>query len=327
MRELNITKLEEQQRLDKYLLRYLKNTGTGFIYRMIRKKNIILNGKKPKGNELLKEGDIIRLYLAEETIQKFQNDGVQEEFPVSKELKILYEDDQVLAVNKPAGTLSQKAQIQDVSVNEYILGYLIQSGQMTSEDFLHYRPGICNRLDRNTSGLILGAKTLPAARRLSELIQSHDLKKFYLTIVEGELKESGHLKAYLQKDESENKVRVEIEPFEGGELIETAYDPICSTGRETLLKVQLITGRTHQIRSHLAYLGHPVIGDVKYGRKDINEYYKKTYGLKHQLLHAHQIYFPELDGTLHALSGICIEAPLPELFSEIIAGTSLSPDA
>ena len=325
MRELNITKLEEQQRLDKYLLRYLKNTGTGFIYRMFRKKNITLNGKKPKGNELLKEGDVIRLYLAEDTILKFQNDGVQEEFPVSRELKILYEDDQILAVNKPAGMLSQKAQSQDVSVNEYNLGYLIQSGQMTSEDFLRYRPGICNRLDRNTSGLILAAKTLPAARQLSELIQSHDLKKFYLTIVAGDLKESGHVKAYLQKDESENKVRVESHPFEGGDMIETAYEPLSSSRRETLLKVQLITGRTHQIRSHLAYLGHPVIGDGKYGRKDINEYYRKTYGLKHQLLHAHQIYFPELDGSLHALSGTCIEAPLPEMFSEIIAG--ISPDA
>lgn len=324
MRELNITKSEEQQRLDKYLLRYLKNTGTGFIYRMIRKKNITLNGKKPRGNELLKEGDVIRMYLAEDTILRFQDDGMEEQFPVLDSRHILYEDAHILAVNKPAGMLSQKADVKEASINEYLLGYLIQSGQMTREDFLKYRPGICNRLDRNTSGLILGAKTLQAARVLSDLIRGHELEKYYLTIVHGELRESGHVTAYLKKEETGNKVRVEPFPFEGGELIETAYQPIGYNGSVTLLKVRLITGRTHQIRSHLAWLSHPVIGDTKYGRKDINDYYRKTYGLKHQLLHAYQIRFPELTGELGSLSGIWIEAPLPELFSFILNDIGLS---
>lgn len=323
MREIKITKQEGQQRLDKYLLRYLKNTGTGFIYRMMRKKNITLNGKKPKGNELLNEGDVIRLFLSEETILKFQKGGTKEEFPVSDNLKILYEDEQILAMDKPAGMLSQKAGNQDVSINEYLLGYLIDSGQMTEADFLRYRPGICNRLDRNTSGLILGAKTLPAARELTELIKCHNLKKYYLTVVSGELKHSGHVKAYLQKDEDKNKVWVEPQYFEGGEMIETAYEPMASNGRATFLRVQLITGKTHQIRSHLAYLGHPVIGDTKYGSKETNEFYRRTFGLQHQLLHAYQIYFSELKGTLAELSGTCIEAPLPELFTSIITGIGL----
>ena len=319
MRELTITDREARQRLDKYLLRYLKNTGTGFIYRMMRKKNITLNGKKPKGNELLQEGDVIRLFLAEETIRKLQDKASRTEYPVSENFAVIYEDEKILAINKPSGMLSQKAKNEDLSVNEYLLGYLINSGQMSDSDFLRYRPGVCNRLDRNTSGLILAAKTLPAAQQLSALIQSHNLEKYYLTIVSGVLKTSKEVKAYLQKDEKCNKVRVEQNPFEGGERIETAYEPLASNGKETLLKVQLITGRTHQIRSHLAYLGYPVIGDAKYGKKEVNSYYRKTYGLRHQLLHAWHLRFPELEGTLSGLSGMQFEAPLPELFTRILA--------
>lgn len=319
MRELTITDREARQRLDKYLLRYLKNTGTGFIYRMMRKKNITLNGKKTKGNELLQEGDVIRLFFSEETISKLQGESTQEKYPVSEDFRVIYEDNEILAINKPCGMLSQKAKKEDISANEYLLGYLISSGQMSALDFLRYRPGICNRLDRNTSGLILAAKTLPAAQQLSVLIQSHNLEKYYLTIVNGVLKTPKEVKAYLQKDEKCNKVRVEQNPFKGGERIETAYEPLASNGKETLLKVQLITGRTHQIRSHLAYLGYPVIGDTKYGKKEVNDYYRKTYGLKHQLLHAWCIRFPELKGTLSGLSGTQFEAPLPELFTRILA--------
>lgn len=319
MRELTITQKEARQRLDKYLLRYLKNTGTGFIYRMMRKKNITLNGKKPKGNELLQEGDVIRIFLAEETILKFQAGAVEEDYPVSGQFQVVYEDKEILIANKPPGMLSQRAKSEDVSANEYLLGYLISNGQMTGQDFLKYRPGVCNRLDRNTSGLILAAKTLPAAQELGFLLCSHELKKYYLTIVSGVLKEPEEIRAYLWKDEKTNKVKVAHQPFEGGEVIETAYQPLADNGHDTLLRVQLITGRTHQIRSHLAAIGHPIVGDTKYGKPSVNDRYRRHYGLKHQLLHAYEIYFPELEGTLLKVSGRKIQAPLPELFSKIIA--------
>lgn len=315
---MRITSQEEAQRLDKYLNRYLSGAGTGFLYKMLRKKNITLNGKKAKGNESLRAGDVICLYLAEETIEKFCGSRATEFFPTSEKLKIVYEDENIIAVNKPSGMLSQKAGADDVSANEFLLGYLIESRKIRPEDFGVYRPGVCNRLDRNTSGLLLAAKTLPAARQLSALIASHELEKYYLTVVDGRLEESGHVTAYLQKDEKCNKVRVEKEPFEDGELIETAYEPLAYGRDVTFLKVRLITGRTHQIRSHLAYLGHPVVGDGKYGNGRINRYYRDVYGLNHQLLHAWKMKFPKVDGPLCQISELQIEAPLPELFSKIL---------
>lgn len=318
MRELMITDRESGQRLDKYLLRYLNTCGTGFIYRMMRKKNITLNGKKPKGNELLIQGDVVRLFLSEDTIRNFQSGQEQMVYPVSEQFEVLYEDEAILAANKPAGMLSQKARPTDCSINEYLLGYLISTGQRTNQDFLQYRPGICNRLDRNTSGLILAAKTLPAAQQLSALIQSREIEKYYLTIVSGVLKEGQSVDAYLKKDEISNKVRVESYDFAGSDRIETAYEPLATNGVDTLLKVQLITGRTHQIRSHLAYLGHPVVGDAKYGNKAVNERYKKQYGLNHQLLHAFRVIFPKLDQALQNVSCLQIEAPLPKHFLKIL---------
>ncbi len=324
MREIEIKKEETKQRLDKYLIRYLKNAGSGFIYRMLRKKNITLNGKKSKGNERLKEGDIIHMYLADETILKFQQEGGTEYFPVSDDLKIIFENDQILAADKPAGMFSQKAAPTDVSANEYILGYLMKSGHMTTDDFSSFRPGICNRLDRNTSGLLLAAKTLPAARFLSEMIKSHSLKKYYLTIVHGFMEASDCVTAYIQKDPHTNKVKVESFWFEGSQKIETAYEPLDFHNNLTFLRVRLITGKTHQIRSHLAFLGHPVIGDTKYGCKKGNEYYQRTYGLRHQLLQAHQICFPEQGQVPADLSGICIEAPLPSLFTRILTDNGMA---
>lgn len=324
MRELKITKNEENQRLDKYLNRYLKEAGTGFLYKMMRKKNILLNGRKPKGSELLKEGDEIRLYLSEETIQKFQGDPEPEaDFPVSRALAVLYEDSQIALLNKPAGMLSQKAKPRDLSANEYFLGHLLKEEGFHAGDFRQYRPGVCNRLDRNTSGILLAAKTLPAAQQAAKLLRSRELEKYYWTIVCGSVKKGAHVSAYLRKDERTNRVEVREEPFEGAKGIETAYEPLAENGRATLLRIHLITGKTHQIRSHLAWIGHPVIGDEKYGSPKDNRRYREAYGLEHQLLHARELRFPELDGALGSLSGRRIQAPLPPEFQRIAKGEGL----
>lgn len=319
MREIKITSQEASQRFDKFLNRYLKLAGNGFLHKMLRKKNITLNDKKAEGKEILVTGDTVKLFLAEETIKKFQ--GAAEDadhYPVSKKLKVLYEDKAVLILNKPCGMLSQQAKPEDLSANEYMLGYLLSTGQLTTEDFGRYRPGICNRLDRNTSGLLLAAKTLPAAQQLSELLKSRNLAKYYLTVVAGVLSESSHLKGYLQKDEKCNKVSISMEYREDADLIETSYEPLSNNGRFTLLKVHLITGRTHQIRSHLAYTGHPVVGDAKYGFQKINQYFKTKYQLTNQLLHAWQITFPADAACPGHLAGKTTEAPLPEQFQTIL---------
>ncbi len=176
MRQLTVHKNDENQRLDKYLKKYLKEAPGSFIYKMLRKKNIVLNGKKADGTEKLSAGDEIKLFFAEDTLQKFTGEAVKSEmprFPVMKNMEILFEDEDILILNKPAGELSQKAETKDVSMNEYALGYLQKTGAITEESLKVFKPSVCNRLDRNTSGILIVAKTYQAAREFGEALQKH----------------------------------------------------------------------------------------------------------------------------------------------------------
>ena len=183
MQEIKISGREAGQRLDKFLGKYLREAGSGFLHKMLRKKNITLNGKKADGSERLSEGDCLRLFLAEETIRKFQGENSVRR--TKTELDFVYEDAQVLFVNKPAGMLSQKAAPEDISLCEHLISYLLQSGQITEEELTRFRPGVCNRLDRNTSGLVAAGKTLTGLQALSELFRSRRLEKYYLALVQG----------------------------------------------------------------------------------------------------------------------------------------------
>ena len=191
MRQLTVHKNDENQRLDKYLKKYLKEAPGSFIYKMLRKKNIVLNGKKADGTEKLSAGDEIKLFFAEETLQKFTGeDGKKKgmQFPTMKNLEILFEDEDILILNKPVGELSQKAEAKDVSMNEYALGYLQQTGAITEESLKVFKPSVCNRLDRNTSGILIVAKTYQGAREFGEALQKRSVRKFYKCIVKGDVK-------------------------------------------------------------------------------------------------------------------------------------------
>ena len=179
MREIRITARDAGQRLDKYLVKYLPAAGKSFLYKMMRKKNIILNGRRAGGNELLKEGDALRLFFSEETLEKFQDAGKyrRQAFPALAASQVLYEDGEVLAVNKPAGLLSQKAEEGDVSLVEYITGYLLGTGALGREELQSFHPGIANRLDRNTSGIVLAGKTMAAAQALALLFRKRTMEK------------------------------------------------------------------------------------------------------------------------------------------------------
>lgn len=315
MQSLIISKTEAGQRLDKYLQKYLSLAPKGFLYKMMRKKNIVLNGKKADGSEKICEGDEIRLYLADDTILKFTR---RETTAPYRELPVVYEDDQVLIVNKPVGMLSQKAGKDDVSLNEYVIGYLLHSGQLTQTSLKTFRPGVCNRLDRNTSGLVLAGKTVSALQKMSELLRNRTVHKYYLTLVHGQVKQGAHICGYLYKEEATNTVAVYPEMRPNASYIETAYEPIAVGKNVTLLKVLLITGKTHQIRSHLASCGHSIVGDMKYGDFSKNKGYRERYGLKHQLLHAWKLEFPVLEEEFADLSNRTVTAPVPELFSQIL---------
>lgn len=324
MKEIIIKKNEAGQRFDKFLAKYMNQAPKSFFYKMLRKKNITLNGKKAAGNEILELNDTVRLFLSDETIQKFS--GTIQQSPgdpdwilahAGKELSIIYEDESTIFLNKPAGMLSQKAKPDDISMVEHLIAYLLNSGQISKEELRTFHPSVCNRLDRNTSGLIAAGKTLQALQQLSEMFRDRSLKKYYLCLVRGKVSSDSHISGYLKKDSRTNRVTVSRTPSAAASPIETEYHIIKQTKDVTLLEVHLITGKTHQIRAHLASIGHPIAGDYKYGNRAFNETLKKEYGLSSQLLHAYRLNFPKCGGDLSLLSGKELQAPLPPLFQKI----------
>ncbi len=316
MQQIQVKENEAGQRLDKLLGKYLSEAPKSFLYKMLRKKNITLNGKKATGNEKLCVGDEVKLFLSDETIAKFSK---RESFTCTREtLDILYEDEHILLINKPVGMLSQKANEHDVSAVEHLISYLISTKQLTEEELSTFRPSVCNRLDRNTSGILVAGKSLVGLQELSRMFKDRSLAKYYLTIVTGKIEQASVIKGYLSKDEKTNKVTILDTPKGDATMIETQYRPIKVGEHSTLLEVHLITGKTHQIRAHLSSIGHPIYGDFKYGNKKINEKIKENYNLKHQLLHSYRIVFPKLTDDLESLSEREFQAPLPRQF-QIIA--------
>lgn len=314
MQIVTITEQEAGQRLDHFLEKYLSRAGRGFVYKMMRKKNITLNGKKCGGGERLEPGDAIRLFLSDETIRAFSEVTVQEVKRMP--LQIVYEDPHILLINKPAGMLSQKARPGDESLVEYLIRYLLDSGAVTRESLKRVKPSVCNRLDRNTSGLVIAGKTLQGLQIMSDAIKSRALGKYYLCIVKGALERPVRLCGWLLKDERTNQVRVFAETAarpQEAVPVRTAYRPLKSDGRYTLLEVELITGRSHQIRAHLASIGHPIAGDPKYGDPALNREVRNMYHADAQLLHAWRLVMPDgLPGPLSGLSGREFTADMPE---------------
>ena len=319
MKEFTIKPHEAGQKLDKYLAKVLSEAPKSFIYKMLRKKNIVLNDKKADGHEVLSSSDNIKIYFSDETFEKFANHSFSEQKNTkakqtssAKKItetdllpEIIFEDEHILLLNKPAGLLSQKAKPKDYSANDFVLDYMLESGQLTKEDMRTFKPSICNRLDRNTSGLLIAGKTITGLQKMATALKSRDMKKYYLCLVKGRVNKPQHLKGYLLKDEKSNKVSVKKEAFDRADYIETSYEPTAYYGDTTLLLVHLITGRSHQIRAHLASIGHPILGDYKYGDKILNMHLRKETGIASQLLHAYRLIMPE---------GQKYEAPLPAYF-------------
>ena len=313
MKEIHVSANEAGQRLDKLLAKYLNLAGKSFLYKMMRKKNITLNGKKCTGAEKLEQGDLVRLFLADETIEKFSEVKIQR--VVKKKLDIIYEDSDILLINKPSGMLSQKAKETDESLVEYLIDYLLDSGQLTKDQLRSFRPSICNRLDRNTSGLVAGGKSLAGLQMLSAMFKDRSLHKYYLCAVKGSVRESQHISGWLYKNEKTNQVTIFEKEHKDALPIQTEYVPVGEAKGYTLLKVTLITGRTHQIRAHLASIGHPLVGDYKYGNSAVNEEAKKRSHITSQMLHSFEMEFPKhLDEPFSYLEGKRVFAPVPKPF-------------
>lgn len=337
MRRIVVTARDAGQRADKLLGKYLDEAPKSFLYKMMRKKNITLNGKKMQGNEVLREGDELKLFLAEETVERFQKDRGGLPPQAGTHLDIIYEDEHILLLNKPAGMLSQKAGPKDVSAVEYLISYLLESGSLTEEELERFRPSVCNRLDRNTSGILVAGKSLAGLQTMSLLLRDRSMHKYYRCVVKGRLEGTKRLKGYLVKNPRSNRVTVTVKPGDGGaerksrnigntdplasemgKPVETEYRSVCCANGLTLLEVLLVTGRSHQIRAHLASIGHPILGDPKYGDEKVNRAYQKSHHIQGQLLHAWKLEFPRVEGPLSYLSGRTFYADMPEIYEKVL---------
>lgn len=326
MKELVVNAKNAGGRLDKIIFKYLDKASPGFVYKMLRKKNITLNDKKASGSEIVNEGDSVKLFLSDETIAKFKSGqsvkAAKKAVPTAKKgisvsLKhlIVYEDENIIAVNKPAGLLTQKAAVTDISVNDFLLDH-VPSDEL-------FTPGAANRLDRNTSGIVLAGKNLNAQRELSNAIAGRDISKTYLAVVKGEITEAATKEAFLSKDADSNTVSITDTEVPGSVRIITGYRPVAAGNDLTLIEVDLITGRPHQIRAHMSHLGHPVAGDPKYGDIGLNEYLKEKYALKSQMLHAYRIHFASMKGILEYLNGKDVTADIPLMFRKVLEGENI----
>lgn len=372
MYQSTITEREAGQRFDKYLQRILPNAGNGFLHKMLRKKNITLNDRKADGSEKTAVGDCVKIFFAQETLDKFMgkpgagNDGLSgretmggvdfaeksartantasdaatylRAYGLLLDIQIIYENDHILIADKPAGILSQKAEKTDVSLNEWLIGYLLEKGSLSEADLSFYKPSVCNRLDRNTSGMVLCAKTLQGAQLLSAILKDRTLHKYYQLYVKGHITEERLIEGYLVKDRKQNKVTIQPvfipdTPKNGtvteqtaekqgdtddgkAAYIQTKYKPLRIEQDKTLLEVELITGKPHQIRAHLAGIGHPLLGDYKYGDRAWNEKYRRC-GVQSQLLHAYKVIFPPLDEPFVDLGGRTFICEVPEIFGRV----------
>lgn len=313
MRVLKVTANEAGSRMDKYVMRYLKKAPASFIYKMIRKKNITLNKSKATGSEILTKGDEIRLFLSDDTIARFTEVYVDTECRALEKDRIVYEDEHIILYNKPVGILSQKADSDDYSLNEMLLSYM-KDELKNNQGFV---PSICNRLDRNTEGIVIMAKSYAGAAVMNQALKDRTLRKYYCCPVFGQVDCAEEMTGYLIKNSRTNVVRIYDDFTEGAAKIVTAYRPIMSGNKISILEVELITGKSHQIRAHLSHRGFPIVFDSKYGDVSANKRLSNKYSRDFQQLIAYRLVMPKFDGAFEHLSGREFALPIPDVYKEI----------
>ena len=287
MKELHIGPNDAQQRMDKFLSKAVPLLPKSLLYKYLRTKRIKLNGKRCEISTRLQEGDVVSLYINDEFFPERRTAPLFLCAPA--QLDLLYEDEHILVIHKHPGLVVHEddEHTTDTLIHR-VLHYLYDKGEYRPQEENSFTPALCNRIDRNTGGIVLAAKTAAALRILNQKIKDREIHKQYLCIVHGHMEQKeATAKAFLKKLEGEKRVVVKDQPMPGGRTILTRYRVLAERGNCSLLEVDLLTGRTHQIRAHMAHLGHPLVGDTKYGRNQDN----RGTGFHHQALYAYQVTF------------------------------------
>ncbi|MDD2482326.1 MAG: RluA family pseudouridine synthase [Lutispora sp.] len=313
MKEITITENETGQRLDRFTRKLLKEAALSEIYKGIRKGDIKVNGKKSKEGYMLAIGDIVSL----KNISIEPESAPKKKIDKSGDINIVYEDENIIIIDKPAGLLSHPQSVKDKDTLIHRVQHHIElsTGSNTSPTF---SPALCNRLDRNTAGLVIAAKNYKSLKAINEMIRERHLKKLYLCIVKGSTDINGEISSFLEKDETNRKAFLSDDADDRGKESKTYYEKKSDNGEYSLLFVELVTGRFHQIRAHLASIDHPIIGDVKYGDKKVNEYFRNKFELNHQLLIAHIISFENPPTELQYLKNKIWHSSIPKAYRGIV---------
>ncbi|MCM1364079.1 MAG: RluA family pseudouridine synthase [Faecalibacterium sp.] len=287
MKSFTITKNDANQRLDKFLTKSFPNLPKALMYKYIRIKRIKVNSKRAEISTRLCVGDIVDMYINDEFFEKSETRF--DFMSASKCLDIIYEDENIMLLNKKVGLLSHPDDSEYIdTLITRIKRYLYEKGEFNPADETSFTPALVNRIDRNTGGIVIAAKNADSLRILNQKMKDRELHKYYLCVVHGTPKPSnGILEGYLIKNEKKNKVFISKKQTDGSKLIRTKYNVLKSRNNLSLVEVDLLTGRTHQIRAHFASIGHPLLGDGKYGKNEMN----KKSGLKKQCLCSYKLSF------------------------------------
>lgn len=313
MKEIVITANEAGQRLDKFLKKFLPDMPLSGIYKAVRKKYVTVNGAKSGEKYVLNNGDIVKFFFDIDDVKKEKK---QDFIQVDYDFKPVFEDENILIVEKQYGILVHPDEGKEATLTDQVLSYLYDKGEYNPNDEKTFSPSPCNRLDRNTIGLVIFAKNYDALKSVNEAIREGEIKKYYSTIVKGRIADGEYL-AYMIKDTKTKKVKIYDEKVKDSKEIITIVKTIDSIGQFSFLDIELITGRSHQIRAHLASLGNPIAGDHKYGDKKVNDFLEQQYGINSQMLVAYKLIFNNCPEKLKYLNGKVIAIPMPNVFKKI----------